>query len=48
MKREGPPRLFGGLPPLQRGFALLVTAAIGLIALGGIALMVPLVAWGHR
>jgi hypothetical protein len=48
VKGEERPRLFRGLPPFQRGFALVVTAAIGLIALGGIALMVPLVAWGHR
>jgi hypothetical protein len=44
MHQSGQSRLFRDLPPAQRRFALLLTAVIGLIALGGIELTVMLLA----
>jgi hypothetical protein len=42
VKQTRPPRLFQDLSPPERVFALLVTGAIGLIALGGITLSILL------
>ena len=44
MTRLGHPRLYRDLPPLQRTVALLLTGAIGLVALVGIAVSVLVLA----